>query len=71
MENKNTLRELSETELDSVTGGAISEVLLEVQNPAGQTPPGQQGDTNVPNDQFTPFNENHNPAGQAPPGQNA
>jgi bacteriocin-like protein len=63
------MRELNEKELSQVSGGAITEVLIETTNPAGQTPPGQQ-DTDVPNDQFTAVTENQNPAGSAPPGQN-
>lgn len=64
-----TLRELTEKELDQVSGGKIKEVFVETQNPGGQTPPGQQ-DTDAPNDKFDVITENQNPSGKAPPGQN-
>jgi bacteriocin-like protein len=64
------MRELNEKELSQVSGGKIEAVVLEVQNPGGQTPPGQQGDADTPNEDFVAVTENQNPSGQAPPGQN-
>jgi bacteriocin-like protein len=59
MEKKDILRELSETELEHVTGGKITE-----QHSApgsGQVVPGGGGGLDT---------ENVNPSGSAPPGQN-
>jgi bacteriocin-like protein len=59
MEKKDILRELSETELDHVTGGAITEQHSAPGN--GNVVPGGGGGLDT---------ENVNPSGSAPPGQN-
>ena len=62
-----TIRNLTDGELDDVSGGRIEEVVISVSqlNGGGNTP---QGNANgVP---IVIVSENQNPSGYAPPGQN-
>ena len=62
-----TIRNLTDGELDDVSGGRIEEVVISVSqlNGGGNTP---QGNANgVP---IVIVSENQNPSGFAPPGQN-